>query len=60
MEMFKDFLLHVSFILFPIFLYHALWLSRTLLISQKRINCSSQYSHPSLQHYVLCIQLVRF
>lgn len=29
MEMFKDFLLHVSFILFPIFLYHALWLSRT-------------------------------
>ncbi|MFS0655601.1 ATP-binding protein [Bacillus sp. 179-C3.3 HS] len=29
MEMFKDFLLHVSFILFPIFIYHALWLSRT-------------------------------
>ncbi|MGE6629883.1 ATP-binding protein [Bacillus sp. NPDC077027] len=29
MEMFKDFLLHVSFILFPIFLYHAFWLSRT-------------------------------
>jgi two-component system sporulation sensor kinase B len=31
MEILKDFILYISFILFPIFLYHTTWLSRPIL-----------------------------
>ncbi|MCY8506548.1 ATP-binding protein [Bacillus atrophaeus] len=35
MEILKDYLLHISFILFPIFLYQAIWLNKPIITAPK-------------------------